>query len=390
MAPELDLLRNRLVQVDHPDYAITWLRKKNVRATITALVCEHPDVTHAALDAMPRSKTLDHFRSVLVSVGALEFRDEGLLRLEDEVRDKFDAFGPGEHQRALRGFIYWHLLRRLRGRLNNKPASHQQLRNVRAHANAADAFLRWLESQGKTLSTCTQTDVETYARTKSSYLQQCSAFIRWAVHRRYTAPDLVARAIRWTGPAGPHNGDERWTVARRLLHDDSLSAADRVAGLLVLLYAQTTSSILRLTCDRVRQDEEHVLLYLGERPIQLPEPLDALMLELVATRASNTLIRHEGELAVPRPCSGSADPRVAAAAAPGQSRCQGAAGPQHGPVHTRVPGARRAPSENARRARIRRRRLAAGKRRRLDELRRRHGRPLQDLGPGREMSPNSS
>lgn len=235
MAPELDQLRKRLVHVDHPDYAIAWLRKKNVRTTITALVREHPDISHAALDAMPPSKTLDHFRSMLVSVGALEFRDEGLLRIEHEVHEKITSFGPGEHQRALRGFVDWHLLRRLRGRLKDKPASHQQLQNVRAHTKAAEAFLRWLESQGKTLSTCTQTDVEAYAGTKPSYLRQCSAFIRWAVRRRYTAPHLVARAIRWTGPAGPHDEDERWAAARRLLHDDQLPTADRVAGLLVLL-----------------------------------------------------------------------------------------------------------------------------------------------------------
>lgn len=54
----------------------------------------------------------------------------------------------------------------------------------------------------------------------------------------------------------------------------------------------------------MRQDEKHVLLYLGERPIQLPEPLDALMLELIATRASNSLIRHEGNWMFPGRAAG--------------------------------------------------------------------------------------
>ncbi|MFJ9034055.1 site-specific integrase [Streptomyces sp. NPDC102274] len=299
IAPELDLLRERLVQVDHPNYAITWLRKANVQATITALVREQPDITHTALDAMPPNKTLDHFRSMLVSVGALAFRDEGLVRLEREVNETIAGYAAGEHPRALRGFIDWHLLRRLRGRLKDQPASIQQILNVRTHLVAANAFLRWLESQGKTLSSCTQAEVDRYLSSAPSYPKHCSAFVRWAVLRRYARAGTKAPATRWTGPAGPHDQDERWSVARKLLHDETIPAADRVAGLLVLLYAQTASTINRLTTDRVTQKDGHVLLSLGARPIQLPAPLDSLMLNLLASRAANTLIRHEGDWLFP-------------------------------------------------------------------------------------------
>ncbi|WP_282695234.1 hypothetical protein [Streptomyces sp. CC208A] len=102
----------------------------------------------------------------------------------------------------------------------------------------------------------------------------------------------------------PHDEDERWEVARRLLNDTSIPAADRVAGLLVLLYAQTASTIIRLTTDRVTRDDDHVLVHLGDRPIRLPAPLDALMLELVASRASNTLIRHEEDWPFPGRAAG--------------------------------------------------------------------------------------
>ncbi|QFQ97280.1 zinc ribbon domain-containing protein [Streptomyces phaeolivaceus] len=299
IAPELDRLRERLVQVDRPIYAITWLRKANVQSTITAVVREHPQISHAALDAMPPSKTLDHFRSMLVSVGALEFRDEGLVRLERELKETLDGYIPGEHPRALRGFILWHLMRRLRGRLQDKPTSVQQIQNVRAHLAGADGLLRWLEGRDKSLSGCTQTDVDSYLSTKPAHPKKCSAFVRWAVRRRYAPKGIKAPAIRWTGPAGPHDQDERWAVARRLLNDESVATADRVAGLLVLLYAQTASSIHRLTTDRVTQDDDHVLLHLGDQPIQLPAPLDRFMLDLVASRGTDTLIRHEGDWLFP-------------------------------------------------------------------------------------------
>ncbi|MFJ2175981.1 hypothetical protein ACIOHE_24195 [Streptomyces sp. NPDC087851] len=119
------------------------------------------------------------------------------------------------------------------------------------------------------------------------------------MRRRYAPAGIKAPAIRWTGPAGPHDQDERWADARRLLNDESVATADRVAGLLVLLYAQTASSIHRLTTDRVTQDDDHVLLHLGDQPIQLPAPLDRFMLDLVASRGTDTLIRHEGDWLFP-------------------------------------------------------------------------------------------
>jgi hypothetical protein len=43
-APTLDTLRETLVRVDHPQYAITWVRKANVRDTIRAVVHEHREI----------------------------------------------------------------------------------------------------------------------------------------------------------------------------------------------------------------------------------------------------------------------------------------------------------------------------------------------------------
>ncbi|MDT0347520.1 hypothetical protein [Streptomyces litchfieldiae] len=288
-APELDRLREKLIRVDHPNYAITWLRKANVQETIRAVVREHPVITHNALDAMPRSKTLDHFRSMLVHAGALEPRDERLVRLEQRVHGIIDQYDKGDHRQALHGYAVWHLLRRLRTRLKGTFVTDQQAINLRLHVTAADAFLRWLEARGQTLATCTQPQVEAWAATKPSYVEEASGFIRWAVAHRY-AHGLSAPALRWTGPAGPHDQDRRWADARRLLHDDTLAIADRVAGLLILLYAQKVSSICQLTTDHVSRDDGPIRLHLGSRPITLPEPVDALVEELVATRRADTLL----------------------------------------------------------------------------------------------------
>jgi len=73
-------------------------------------------------------------------------------------------------------------------------------------------------------------------------------------------------------------------AARRLLHDDALSTRDRLAGLLVLLYAQPVARISRLTTDHVTIDGTTVRIQLGSAPIALPEPVADLTQELLTRK----------------------------------------------------------------------------------------------------------
>jgi integrase len=73
----------------------------------------------------------------------------------------------------------------------------------------------------------------------------------------------------------------RWDAARRLLHDDTLNARDRLAGLLVLLYAQPVARISRLTTGHVTTDGMTVRIRLGPAPITLPGPVADLTRQLL-------------------------------------------------------------------------------------------------------------
>jgi hypothetical protein len=79
-----------------------------------------------------------------------------------------------------------------------------------------------------------------------------------------------------------------------LLHDDAVKPEDRVAGLLVLLYAQWPSAVSRLTLDHVQHRDDQVRLRLGREPVVLPEPLASLVLELVATRRGHAALGDQG------------------------------------------------------------------------------------------------
>jgi hypothetical protein len=83
----------------------------------------------------------------------------------------------------------------------------------------------------------------------------------------------------------------RWDTARRLLHDKALKAEDRLAGLLVLLYAQGATTISRMTTEQIHTDDHDVRLRLGRVPIQLPEPVATLARAVIANRVCCVVAR---------------------------------------------------------------------------------------------------
>ncbi|MFE2990580.1 hypothetical protein [Streptomyces sp. NPDC059262] len=50
--------------------------------------------------------------------------------------------------------------------------------------------------------------------------------------------------------------DGRWATARRLLHDHTIRTEDRLAGLLLLLYAQWPAAISRLTTGHIEETDQ--------------------------------------------------------------------------------------------------------------------------------------
>ena len=82
--------------------------------------------------------------------------------------------------------------------------------------------------------------------------------------------------------------------ARALLHDRTLKPEDRVAGLLLLLYAQQPATISRLTLGHIQAGDGEVRLQLGREPVVLPEPLAGLILHLAAARRGHATTGDQG------------------------------------------------------------------------------------------------
>jgi hypothetical protein len=164
---------------------------------------------------------------------------------------------------------------------------------VRQHVKAAVSLLEWLAAHDLTLSTARQGDLEAWlAGGDAVHRREAGNFVRWAKQHKLTRLDFAA--TKWGGPTQVIDTEARWAQARWLLHDETVKPEDRVAGLLVLLYAQWPAAISRLTLDHVEAGEHEVRLRLGREPVMLPEPLAHLVRQVAATRRGHAALGEVG------------------------------------------------------------------------------------------------
>lgn len=273
-------LKEALAATDPPGTALRWLAKPPVAAVLSGIAAGGRDLSHGELDRLEQTPVLAHLRSVLVATGTLPPRDEQMARLERFAADVTGGRPDPEQRQILRRYATWHLLRRLRSRNNGRPVTCEQHNVVQQQVRAAVALLDWLDSRNLALGTCGQADLDEWlSGSGNSRSHDAGHFVRWAARQRLTSVSIPA--VRWQGPVQALDDEARWDAARRLLHDDTINARDRLAGLLVLLYAQPVARVARLTTSHVTVSGATVHIRLGPAPITLPEPAAGLARQLL-------------------------------------------------------------------------------------------------------------
>lgn len=286
--PGLQPLYDSLAGHERPATLLRWLARPHVRATLGDLGTGRLRAEHAALDALPPSKRVEHLRAMLVAVGVLPVRDEHLARLERWITDTIGGHPQGQ---LLHRYAVWHLLRRLRAR-HPGGLTAGQATHARGNVTAAIDLLDWMAARDLTLATAGQADLDQWLSSPANNRVTAGHFARWARSQKLTT--LRYPATGWNGPTRSLDTEARWDQTRRLLHDDTLPTADRVAGLLVLLYAQQVTTLTGLSVEDLISGVDGVALRLGRAPIRLPEPLAGLVLSLVATRRGHAALTDQG------------------------------------------------------------------------------------------------
>ncbi|MEU9117791.1 hypothetical protein AB0D04_40210 [Streptomyces sp. NPDC048483] len=216
----------------------------------------------------------------------------GVLPAVDKYICSFQRWLPGhladiadpEHAKTIRLFATWRVLPRLRVRADRSHITPSIRRFAAEQIKYATTFLQWLGERNTSLASCGQIDVDAWWAENSEHSRNgLRAFLNWAMQSRYCRRSLSIPAMKATRRAALSE-DERLDALGRLLTDQDTPKNLRVAGVIVLLYAQPLTRIVRLTVNDVVHDGESVLLRLGEPASPIPEPAASLLLDYIADR----------------------------------------------------------------------------------------------------------
>lgn len=276
--PEIEAVAAALVAAD-PATGLNWTARRRTQNMLAGFAAASGPVTHAQLDELTPATAVAHLRAVLVDAGVLPARDERLTSLERSAERRVARVKDPASRKILRSFATWHHLRRLRATAARQRLTQDQVVYAVNSLTASANLLNWLFERGKPLDTCTQADIDDWL--PHDRFARSRGFVVWAVERGHANGIEIRRFKNEpTREVLPEHG-ERWALVQRLLDDDTITTSDRVAGLLVLLYAQRAARITQLTTKHVAITHDTVELSLTATPISLPPAVGNLVLQLL-------------------------------------------------------------------------------------------------------------
>lgn len=261
--------------------SLRWLRK-NPRLLI-GMGTGAIRVDHAALDALPRSRTTEVIRSQLVAAGCLPHRNSYAADFQSWLDAYLAGIGPAAHRIVLHEYGTWRLLPRIRRPRDGRPQTYSTLQYAKTRIRSAHRFLAWLGQRDTCLAAATQTDVEEFLSRHGQLAGTLQPFMRWTTQTRHSR-QLGCHPERRDQPKPAITADQRWQLLRRLLHDGSLDSADRVMGAIILTYAASLTKVLSIQAGDIDVTGGggtgiEVRLALGSAEVRLPPVLDQLLLQ---------------------------------------------------------------------------------------------------------------
>ncbi|SIB92297.1 site-specific recombinase XerD [Mycobacteroides abscessus subsp. bolletii] len=260
-----------LCAVDRPESILSWKRNLQVLQLLNGITSGAIPLTHEGLTAVGSGRHVTHLRSILQHHGLLPERDEHLARFEYWLADKLDGIASPAVRAPVEQFATWHHLRRLRSNSAPGQASDGPKRSAKQEITETIKFLTWLhETHGRTVTECAQQDVDEYLASGPTTRHSIRTFFVWSKKSRISSGVQIGFRQAKTTPTITQ--DQRLAWLKELLTGDSESLPYRVAGVLLLLYAQPLTKISALQIGDVSQIDGETRIALGKEPIPVPEP----------------------------------------------------------------------------------------------------------------------
>lgn len=280
--PLFDTLR----QMARPRVGIYWAAKPHVADILRDLASGEVPLTHDGLNQLSPFRSVAFLRDLLMDNGVLPPIDRHLVLFERWLAEWTASISEAEHCKLLQRFATWHVLRGLRAKAANGPLGQGRCDGARYLLRQTADFLAFLDRRGRHIGECGQADVDAWYADGPIGRRLVAAFLHWAIGQQImTRVEIPSRPTENPAPISQHR---RLTVIRRVVTDEEMPLMDRVIALLILLYAQPITRILRLTLDDVIRDDDGMSIRLGDPPSPMPEPFAALLDRYLADRPNQT------------------------------------------------------------------------------------------------------
>lgn len=260
---------------------LRWLSNEPDRvAMLRAMATGDKPIAHDTLDELAATRNVEHLRHELIAGGLLPDVNHDLARF-DAWADRFLASIDGDSDRTIiAAYIAWHHRRRLVRMIELGTLRPFSTRGARQQTRVAAQLLVWLTGRGVTLADCRQADTDEWFATGPTTRTHSINFLVWARESRRCSPRLRIPNHKPAMPAGmPHQ--DRVALISQLLHDETLELADRVAGLLVALYAQPVSRICRISLDDIDTTGQPTTVIIHGARLELDTDTGRLLRQLV-------------------------------------------------------------------------------------------------------------
>lgn len=246
------------------------------------------ELDHRVLDRLPHRRAVEYLRALLIAADIVPPDTDGALRhLESDLVDLIATVDEPD-RKLLNRWVRWEVLARLRRRHDEGRTLTASISNARRQIRRTIQLLTMLHERNRTLGTVVQHDIDDWFAQTDHAKWDVRSFLTWARRVRELPTGLVIPSQVVRPSTVPIDGEERWRIAKRLLTDESIDPADRVAGALVVIYGQPVSHIVTLRTTHLNVTEHQVLLQLGHHPLDLPEPLATLIQDLPTRRSDGT------------------------------------------------------------------------------------------------------
>lgn len=271
-----------LCAAERPESVLVWKRSPKVQHLLRGLGTGTIPLTHDGLDGCGAGHAVAHLRALLQHHDLLPHRDANLARFDAWITGKLDGLPP-EVAQPVEQFAAWHHLRRIRAKAAAGGPTQGPVHAAKQEITETIKFLSWLHNtHARTVASCTQPDIDAWLTSGPTTRTTIRTFFVFAKKSRLNTTVTVRHRPARSSPSLTQ--DQRLAWINELLTGSSESLPYRVAGLLLLLYAQPLVRVVALPTSAITCDGPQLTLRLGKHPVAVPDVFGELLRAHLASR----------------------------------------------------------------------------------------------------------